>query len=716
MTDFSFQNRAYDLLQSLKEEKIIHPYFNYSKINSIQELRLMISIIKQIYPLYANADNKTIIEFIKDEFQTLPTEMEVIKANHEFKYRLENKVVHIDDPNSIGIIKGRRTIDNKDQYSIFWSNTSTPSLINIKQWDDEILINLKLEAQPMKTNNIVNYTKDKKYIATVQYERYDPKEWINENIVDGKGKIKELFEPIKDNYDELYKQFDHTRVNFGWIEEEKRFYIGKFKQVLKSIIVDHKISGTNYRNIKIISTELIVPKRQPIISKIKHKEQPKYTYLNNGTDKLVCVKHFSTGVVDRVLQSEANLLVKKDDYGFVNKAEYRKYRTIVSTNKKTNGLTEPKKVKPTPKYTEMGTELILNPKTGEKESIPMVRKDRRSFKHAPIKGSRLVQEQFVTAIIPEKKEEIKVSSIPMFTYENGKKVFTEFEETIREIVRPAYTVIKRIWTNRPYFKEVKITEDIKLQRKERSAIDKSKYYTKKELTPLPELIKEFESYERRNDKFSTVEKWSSIFDKLVVLITSNKLFEQENLVATISKKGTPSVTENIINGEGKLSWNIEKVNSFIRYIRLTTHGVFGEKTIKVKKPIQPVEFEVTKSITRIDSTKLKYNLPEPEKDLMIKFMSKEGEIEHSATFKDNNMYHMITINKGGEGEGLKEEILCSIRDVVSWKYTKDKDYTNLLVDEGGGITQVPIKFRRKDPEHLKKYFERQKQKKNDKKT
>ena len=85
MNEFSFQNKAYDLLLNLKEDGFIldKPIesTNELSINSIKELRLMIDIIKTNYPLYQNADNKTISDFVKDLFDIKAVDWQIIKAN-----------------------------------------------------------------------------------------------------------------------------------------------------------------------------------------------------------------------------------------------------------------------------------------------------------------------------------------------------------------------------------------------------------------------------------------------------------------------------------------------------------------------------------------------------------------------------------------------------------------------------------------------------------
>lgn len=715
MNDFTFTNKIYDLLLSLKDEGVIKPQLN--RIESIRELRLMIDVIKDIYPLYTNADTKTIIGFIQDTFKVDPTPLEMNNASHKinpwrkvrieeispgvtlkiqeanyfylhtfwtycdthkimplsdnfayskafmnvwekakkgnvfikntFKYHIGDKIHYNNIP---GTIKSRIWLDEKaygikNYYGISWEKEQPLTYYWFKE--SELIIKEKLEAMPMKTIEIINRRKGRPYVKTW-------KTWTQE-------------------------QYDADKLEYQYASDDEagKSYAGWITYIVKYTGSNRKLAD-------------------------KRKKKYKSTTQHIIEDKLVCVKHFSTGIVSRVLKSEAELLVKKSDtdYGFVNKHEFRKYRTIVSTNAKANGLTEPKPEKKIAQYTNMGTQLVKNPTTGESETINVNRKARRLNKNT--KGSRLVQEQWIPIIVPEVKEDIKITDS---TWEKP------WANQIMKIIKPAHIIIKRILTRIPLFKEIKITEEIKLQKKERSINDKLKYSVKTGNKTIPELIDMFKDEERRNGKFSDVEKWSHIFEELVILITQYKLFENNKYKADINPNHLLSTIQRKIDIDGKRKWTDDKVKDFVRYIRHTTHGVFTTEKIKtqrpigakklarIKKPIKNAEFETFKTITKIDYSKLKLNYPENEKTVYIKCTSSEGEVEKVGVFKENAIYT------------ITGELLCEMRDVLQWKYLKEDEYKDFIIDEGGGRTEVGIKFRRKDPDHLKKYFERQKYKK-----
>jgi hypothetical protein len=85
MNNFSFSNKAYDLLLSLKEENIIRDT-KQLEYKSVSGIRLMIDIVKSKYPLYANADAKTILDFVEDTFNTRIIKSQFEIANQEEEY------------------------------------------------------------------------------------------------------------------------------------------------------------------------------------------------------------------------------------------------------------------------------------------------------------------------------------------------------------------------------------------------------------------------------------------------------------------------------------------------------------------------------------------------------------------------------------------------------------------------------------------------------
>jgi hypothetical protein len=731
MNDFTFTNRAYDLLLNLKEEGVIKSQL--PRVESIQDLRLMIDVIKDVYPLYANADTKTIIGFIQDTFNVDPAPLEINRASHEqeqwrkvrieeilpgvtlkiqeenyyylhtfwtytdthkrisikdnysyskafmtiwekakqgkvfirhtFKYHIGDKIYYNNIP---GTIKSRIWLDEKEYgiknyYGISWDKEQPLTYYWFKE--SELLIQKKLEAMPMRTIEIINRRKGKAHVKTWE-------SWTQ-------------------------KQYDADKLEYEYASDEEagKSHAGWIKYIITYTGTKRK-PASEKRKIQLNKST-----RQ---TRIVKKQLP--------TDKLVCIKHFPTGVVSRILKSQAELLVKKtdSDYGFVNKHEFRKYRTIVSTNKKANGLTLPKPEKKVANYTKIGgTEGIGNAKIVE----GVVRSGRRYRKSN--KGSRLVQEQWVTEIVPEVKEEIRITDS---TWEKP------WANQVMKVVRPAYVKLKRILTRIPAFKEFKITEDIKLQLKERSINDKLKYAVKTGKKSTPELIDQFKTEERRNDKFSSVEKWSHIFEELVILITQHKYFEHGKFEANIHPKSILSMVQRKINIDGACKWTDDKIKDFVRYIRQTTHGVFTTEKIKterptgarkiitnkngviigggkpykkparIKKPGQNVEFETLKTVTKIDYSKLKLNYPDEGKTVYVKCTSPEGEVEKVGVFKENTI------------QTITGELLCEMRDVIQWKYLKEDEYKDFIIDEGGGRTEVGIKFRRKDPEHIKEFF------------
>lgn len=773
MTEFSLQNKAYDLLINLKEDGIIKD--PPSKFESIGDVRLAFDLVKSIYPMYANADNDTISNFVKDMFNVNLTSTEIEKANHKneeyrfvepqdiipgntfkiientyeyfhtfwvyedtnkiippkdttvegynraymsiwnkakqgkafiknvYKHRIGDTVSMKNDPNSIGIVKSRlckykpTPITNPyivipNQYSVTWYNLGDNKEIPLTHWiSEDSLINItRLEALPMKTE-IMKHTRNKKVLVTLKYKVFNPKEWIEENVRNG--------------YDrEVYNKlaFSESNAKFkthGWIEEERNIIIGKHQDINKTIRNDYRINKENlYKDIEIISTRIIEKDKNPTYT-VK-KKNPNYTknikpVSIHNDEKLVCVKHFDTGLVRRMKYKKSIEIVKHTDkYGYVSKSEWRKCRNEISANGKKLGLKE-ERVKKDPVYTKMGTEEIINPKTGQPEIISLPRRSRRSDKHKVKRGSRLVKEQFIKVQIPEEKVTVKGISPTTWYYDKeGKFIGSDFFEST--FIRPARIAIKRILTRIKPNRPVKVTEEIKEQRLEQSKLDKQVYLNKKGYKSLDELKQEFASDERRNDKFSLVEKWSTTFNNLQKLILEHKLFKDGVHVANVNPKALPEVINVELQSNGRTKWSKEKVNNFIRYIRLTTHGIFSEKPKKIKKQKQSIEFEPTKFITRIDFSKLKHNLPEENKVIYVKFTDASGEIEKVGMFKDGDIY----LPTG--------EFLCQMRDVIAWKYKKKDEYQDIIVNEGEAIKQVPIKFRRKDPEHLTRYFARMK--------
>jgi hypothetical protein len=775
MTEFSFQNKMYDLLLNLEEDKI-EKKNNLPVVTSIHDLRLLIDIIKQEYPLYADADNKTIGNFIKDLFKLNPLERYMTIANHTdenhyrpiecfeikpgvicrmegtqvhgdgrkstyfynhqfptkelstkdyakefdtiwqkaqvgkacilntYKFKIGDIVAHIKDPNETGTILKRlpakRSEDNKyefirNHYNVWWDNitaTNEDNKILYESWSDEDSLilkqKLKLEASPMKTFNI------NKRKVTIQFEKYSPREWLNENIQKGYDKAVYLT---------LLKK-NTEKKEFGWIEQQKVIEIGtnvvntlnairnklqhkyhiKLKDIKNLKIIDDvyisskKKHGKKKRKVDTVSTPRSQTyERKLIFEEIREKQfdlkkESLQTY--TSPHKLVCVKYIIPGndgiqIVTRLPKPKADYLVKnKDNYEYATKLEWKKYLNTVKENKD----------KSKPGLTEIGKDHI----TG----MPLKRYARRYEKHKQRKDSRLVKEQFIPVAVPE--EEIEVNSIvpTIHTYDEDGNI-TGKERLHYKFIKPAHVILKRILRVFPTWKPAIITEQDLAERKARSEKDKALHYNKTNKKSLTELKEMFASDERRGNKFSKVEKWSTNFKRLVTLITTGNKYTDEERKVYINKKGLFFMVSNIINLDSKLHWDNIKIADFIRYIRLTTHGVFtNDKPAKIKKQKKQIEFEPIMFATKIDASKLKYNLPDQDKKVIVLFRDGVTETEGEGIFKENKVVH----DSG--------DTICALNDILKWKYENDKEFSTIIIDEGGGFREIPIKFKRKKNE------------------
>ena len=143
-------------------------------------------------------------------------------------------------------------------------------------------------------------------------------------------------------------------------------------------------------------------------------------------------------------------------------------------------------------------------------------------------------------------------------------------------------------------------------------MDRERYLRKKGKRSLDDLKQEFKSDERRNDKFTVSEKWSTSFIKLYNTVTTSVAEVAKGIFVNLPKKGIKVIINDIIKSQHKLDWSNEKIYDLVRYLRLTTHGIFtGPKPVKPKKVKQVIEHEPIKFITRINNSKLK--LDENEK-------------------------------------------------------------------------------------------------------
>jgi hypothetical protein len=759
MTDFSFYNRAYDLLLQLKEEGRItdEPPKKTPSITNVGELRLAIDLVKDMYPLYKDADNKTIVDFINEIFNSKVKESEIDKVDlpeeeyrvphideikpgalfrlvgisvhfdgskseyyynyrfpsnlsddpkqysdcffkiwnlvkegkgwikNTYKHRIDDIVQYITDPASKGYVRDRRINGDINEYCVFWANVSNNTSVPFRYWEpeDHLINQTRSEAKPMKTAKIK--TRFIKCIATVTYKKFSPKEWIEENVRNGYDRAV---------YEKLIEGQENSDFKpHGWVDEEKRIPINTHAFIAEAVqeilCPEGNWNGVDINTIKVLKLEpwpkeinskrVIKPKKsqgKPRTKKSRSEKKP-VTNRPDTTDHLVCVKHMPSGYVSRMPKSQAKRLIDRTDssYDYCTKLEWRQ---CVKTIEKAKADKTEKTI----------YKIGKDPVTG----IELNRKGRRFDKQKYRKGSRLVKEQFVVKIVPE-EEITKFSYVPIFRYiKTGvdifKKVLFDREERKEKFTAPARTILKRILTRVQPHKEVKVTPSVLEERKERSLLDKDKYNKNKKYKSLPELTKIFKNDERRNDHYSESEKWSKSFDRLQHLILSGTLLtEIDGKVVSnqLKRKDVAVWIKQIITEEHNFKWSDEKIADFVRYIRLTSHGLFDFTKVPKrtnKKHILPKIFEAVKHITRLDKSKLRYNVPDQDKPLVIKYPDDGGDVELGGIlFRDGDF-----VTKDGDH-------VCALRDIIAWKYEEDENFQELITDTGGGILEIPIKFR-----------------------
>ena len=216
MTDFSFQNRAYDLLLSLKEDGIIEP-----KIKSVKEVRLLMDIIET-----ANQANKEYYRLVEpqeilpgvrlkiiepsctyyhtfwtyaDTGRIIPPDETTLEAysnaymyiwekakkgnvfiEQTFKFKINDYVTCKSDQSLKGyifdkciLIGVKRYSKYTNAYRVEWE--TAPKDI---YWFDEDDLIKTLEVLPMKTNK-----REK-----IEYKVFAPDEWIKENVAKYRSK------------------------------------------------------------------------------------------------------------------------------------------------------------------------------------------------------------------------------------------------------------------------------------------------------------------------------------------------------------------------------------------------------------------------------------------------------------------------------------------------------------------------------------------------
>lgn len=777
MNNFSFSNKTYDLLLSLKEENIIRDTTK-SMYKSVKDIRFMIDFVKSAYPIYANADPNTILSFVEEIFETRIIKSQFEMANHEeeyvpitsidikpgktyrltsaytktvckkkgniykcveekeegyyfytfpdkemslreyndhfmkiyknkkpmilkqhiFKYKIGDRVISKYDINMIGSIKERYVggiwFPQTDPFRIYpnfykvrWDNGSSYPHFYDENEINDVMKKSKVENSNDDTTFKSNTNKKPPIIVNVKVDGLTKKVRCDTYIDDIKDGVKKRIATVevfsKKTFDHLMNFYKYTskeaiekKVGFVKIDVEiKEPKRRKGKKYSKTKV--QRIDEIKKRKVR-RETKLLEYKQRPIIQENKKGHTYKY------------VKKISDGSIERIEITEANRLIKKDDYMICSNKEFREY---ASKNKKE------------PIINKIGTISVKTPNSEESTIIPANRNVRRSENKKVRRNSRLVEEQFVPVAIAPQVIKVKSLKPTLKVYEEDKdgnktEKMVHFTATIN---KPATVKLKRILVKRPNKKLLKVTKDVILQRKERAIIDRNIYLKNSKKKSLDDLKEQFKEVERRNNKFSSVEKWSDTFTKMVKLILTSKLYREDGkFIGNIDSKYLSSSIFTILSSESKQTWENEKILDFIRYVRLTTHGVFEkEKPEKINKKKKIRHFKPVKFITKIDYTKLTYNKPNENKEIIVNIKIDDGEpIQKNAILTNGNE---IWTAKNGE-------FICSFREVIGWKYVdEDCDFKDPITDNGGGIREVPIKFKEIISEDLKKFFDKLKE-------
>jgi hypothetical protein len=626
MTDFSFQNRAYDLLLNLAEDKLNVPKIT---INSIKDLRLMIDIVKDVYPVYANVDNKSIVDFVKDIFNIGSTQTQVDIANRELDeiYRpvecweikpgVELKIIEESgtwyhtfwtycDTNEIIPLDKTTPRDYSQAYMYIWrkaekgkvfiKNTYKYRIGDTVRHKDDLgslgTIKSRIPAgKPLPKTRPYEFMPNNYGIYwsnTGNNPEVPLKYWYNEDELIVINKLEAS--PMKTKNRKKHQKIQYKVYNpKEWLKQ--KIAEGYDKAVYLTLLQQNRTNGIDPSTEHgWITKERVQSIKQSAVreknrlrrrrkharnlatytvrkSNVLYKEKDPLTNNTSLTPHpLVCVKFTISGEIARIRKNEAEKLVTRNNgnYIYVSKQEWRKY---LKDNE--YPFINPKLSKP------MGKDIM-----GHEYAIGN-RKIRRHIGEKKYKGK------------PTKK-----------------------------------------WN-----KYVKFSEEDRL---ERSKLDQYAYLQEKGKKSLDDLKEEFKSDERRYDKFSPVEEWSRSITQLYKTITTSVAEVAKGIFKQLPKKGIKVVINDILKYQSKLDWSEEKITDFIRYLRLTTHGIFTGPKIKVARPIGAKKLARIKKVKQI--------------------------IEHVPT-------KSVTV----------------IIDPKKLSIGEDKQ----IIDAGGGMAQIPIKFKRK---------------------
>jgi hypothetical protein len=162
----------------------------------------------------------------------------------------------------------------------------------------------------------------------------------------------------------------------------------------------------------------------------------------------------------------------------------------------------------------------------------------------------------------------------------------------------------------------------------------------------------FAGQERRNDKFSSSEKWSYQFMDLLAMVRKDKPKREIALkLATIFP-----------------GWNDKQMSRFIKYLQLTKHGL-NYKLKKETTPIKRVE-KVETEVQGIKISKLPYG-----KDIAVEYKTTDKDGAVATKIEQNvKVQQKKIVRYDKESKGTVE--ICSIGSITKWvmqENYKEKD-------------------------------------------
>ena len=550
-------------------------YEIYNPVGSIDGKKMLYGWIKETFPIGItnNITYNAIFKRIWDK-----AKVNHIRTNTKYLFKIGQEVAHIKDSNIRGKVQYRVPAGagwnnqicldlgkyTENGYLVRWNNKSdkTP----LKNWYDESeLLSLnsqKLEVKPMITNNqklprlakkTLKKIKDQKVTAigvphTRDVRFIPPKEkkpmiyTFSFSVPDSDGTLKHKIGKVQvGRHKNLHDTLDGY-LRFNYPKKIKGVVVGHLAQ---NILIYHGISAKEtvptYTKNKSRYHKTRKPKASIAAGKARHDANYKQWY---ATERLVCVKHIPTGVVDRMPKHKADFLViKKEEYDYVSKVEWRKY-----LNAEQNKKNEAKPGLRKDSYSE-DVGHVINRQTrsrmGSKKGSLKKHSKNVIEQKIPIEYPRTVEKKMVN--VPVIKEVTKLYQLwdkakekVIHEYEKYERIITGYKEEMIDVIRPNRTLHKIILTTKPIKQETLSKED----RIKQSLKDKETH-RKKKLAEVAVLDKEFNTYTS----------------------TGGNVKDQVNEVIALSKTGVNnhSLKEKIAtiyNG-----WKGDKINRFLKYIK-----------------------------------------------------------------------------------------------------------------------------------------------------